>query len=72
MRPTITTVLIPRVKPTTPISRPREWDCITWDEATFTWDSTDLTWDEFCSEQITTSYTTPRKGTLLQDLTLVS
>lgn len=68
-RPQITTVYTPRVKPTTQYTRPRELDCITWDEITYTWDNVPYTWDWTCFWWVNTTYTRPRKAKYVQDLT---
>ena len=69
MRPTITTVFTPRVKPTTDYTRPREASIFTCDTIEFTCDTTSFTCDKTLFANISTSFSRPRYAKYVEDIT---
>ena len=69
MRPIITTIFTPRVKPTTEYTKPRMWSTFTCDTTLFTCDTTSFTCDKTIFAVITTAYTRPRYASYIEDVT---
>ena len=61
-----TTLWNTRTKPTVTWKRIRDTNYLTWDEISSTWDEILYTWDGTFTWGITTSWTNPRKLSLLE------